>query len=184
MKQAGFFIKCSKLKESTKSCKFLSSEVIFKSPNIITFSCVSKYMARLLDKLSKNTNLLCSGDLHLLWAILSRPDALTFPGILRHKETFDSVLVFIHCLKHFYQENMPLLSTSSLIWLILNSFSNNQCLNKTLIKGNIKVGPSRLRKFFAKLKCSPALLEKMQSFVCLVFKIENKWILKSQILFS
>ena len=147
LKQAGFFIKCSKLKESAKSCKFLSSEVIFKSPNIITFSCVSKYMARLLDKLSKNTDLICSGNLHLLWAILSRPDTLTFPGILRHKETFDTVLVFMHYLKHFYQENMPLLSTFSLIWLILNSFSNNQCLNKTLIKGDIKVGLSRLRKF-------------------------------------
>ena len=37
---------------------------------------------------------------------------------------------------------------------------------------------------FAKLKFSPALFEKVPSFVCFVFKIENKWILKLQNLFS
>ena len=30
------------------------------------------------------------------------------------------------------------------------------------------------KKIFAKLKFSPALFEKVPSFVCLVFKIENK----------
>ena len=40
------------------------------------------------------------------------------------------------------------------------------------------------QKIFAKLKFSTALLEKIPSFVCLVFKIENKSILKLQILFS
>ena len=30
------------------------------------------------------------------------------------------------------------------------------------------------KKIFAKLKFSPALFEKIRSFVCLVFKIENK----------
>ena len=30
------------------------------------------------------------------------------------------------------------------------------------------------KKIFAKLKFSPALFEKIPSFVCLVFKIENK----------
>ena len=50
--------------------------------------------------------------------------------------------------------------------------------------GNLKVGPSRLRNFFAKLKFSQALFEKIPSFVCLVFKIENEWILKLQNLFS
>ena len=40
------------------------------------------------------------------------------------------------------------------------------------------------KKIFAKLKFSPVLFEKMASFVCLVFKIENNWILKSQNLFS
>ena len=30
------------------------------------------------------------------------------------------------------------------------------------------------KKTFAKLKFFPALFEKIQSFVCLVFKIENK----------
>ena len=40
------------------------------------------------------------------------------------------------------------------------------------------------KKIFAKLKSSPALLEKIPSFVCLVFKIENKWILKLKNLFS
>ena len=64
LKQFGFFIRCSKLKESAKSCKFLSCGVILKSPNNITFLHVSKYMDRLLDKLSKNTDLLCSGGLY------------------------------------------------------------------------------------------------------------------------
>ena len=40
------------------------------------------------------------------------------------------------------------------------------------------------KKTFAKLKFFPALFEKIQSFVCLVFKIENKLILKLQNLFS
>ena len=40
------------------------------------------------------------------------------------------------------------------------------------------------KKKFAKLKFSPVLFEQMQLFVCLVFKIESKWILKLQILFS
>ena len=34
------------------------------------------------------------------------------------------------------------------------------------------------KKIFAKSKFSPALFEKIPSFVCLVFKIENKLILK------
>ena len=37
---------------------------------------------------------------------------------------------------------------------------------------------------FAKLKFSPALFEKILSFVCLVFKIENKWILKLRKLYQ
>ena len=41
-----------------------------------------------------------------------------------------------------------------------------------------------LKNIFAKLKFSSALFKKMQLFVCLVFKIENKWILKLQNLFS
>ena len=40
------------------------------------------------------------------------------------------------------------------------------------------------KKIFSKLKFSPALFEKKPSFVCLVFKIKNKWILKFQNLFS
>ena len=39
------------------------------------------------------------------------------------------------------------------------------------------------QKIFVELKFSPALLEKIPSIVCLVFKIENEWILKLQILF-
>ena len=46
------------------------------------------------------------------------------------------------------------------------------------------LGPLLFKKIFAKWKFSPALLEKIPSFVCLVFKIENKWILKLQNLFS
>ena len=64
LKQVGFFIGCSKLKESAKICKIFSSGVILKSPNNITFSYVSNYMEMLLDKLSKNTDLLCSGGLY------------------------------------------------------------------------------------------------------------------------
>ena len=37
---------------------------------------------------------------------------------------------------------------------------------------------------FAKLKFSPDLFENIPSFVYLVFKIENKWILKVQDFFS
>ena len=48
----------------------------------------------------------------------------------------------------------------------------------------LKVGPLTFKKMFAKLKFSPALFEKIPSFVCLVFKIENKWILKLQNMFS
>ena len=40
------------------------------------------------------------------------------------------------------------------------------------------------KKIFAKLKFSPALFEEIPSFVCLVFKIENKWTLKLQNLLS
>ena len=40
------------------------------------------------------------------------------------------------------------------------------------------------KKIFAKLKFFPALFENIPSFVYLVFKIENKWILKLQNLFS
>ena len=47
LKQVGFFIRCSKLKESAKSCKLLSSQVILKSPTNIMFTHVSKYMERL-----------------------------------------------------------------------------------------------------------------------------------------
>ena len=65
LKQAGFFIRCSKLKESAKSCKFLSSGVILTSSNNITFLYVSKYMERLLGKLSKNTELLWFGGLYV-----------------------------------------------------------------------------------------------------------------------
>ena len=42
---AGFFNRYSKLKESPKSYKPLSSEVVLKSPDDITFSCVSKFNA-------------------------------------------------------------------------------------------------------------------------------------------
>ena len=40
------------------------------------------------------------------------------------------------------------------------------------------------KKIFAKLEFSPALFEKIPSFVSLVFKTENKLILKLQNLFS
>ena len=40
------------------------------------------------------------------------------------------------------------------------------------------------QKIFAKLQFFPSLFERMPSLVCLVFKIENKWILKLYILFS
>ena len=39
------------------------------------------------------------------------------------------------------------------------------------------------KKVFAKLKFSTALFEKLPSFACFVFKLENKWILKLQICF-
>ena len=65
LKQIGFYIRCSELKEPAKSCKFLSSGVTLKSPNNITFSYVSKYMEKILDKLSKNADLLWSGGLYV-----------------------------------------------------------------------------------------------------------------------
>ena len=65
LKQVGFFIRCYKLNESAKSWKFLSSGIILKSPNNITFSYVSKYKERLLDKPSKIKYLLWSRDLFL-----------------------------------------------------------------------------------------------------------------------
>ena len=40
------------------------------------------------------------------------------------------------------------------------------------------------KQIFAKLKFSPAKLKKTPSFVCLVFKIKNEWVLKLQNLFS
>ena len=48
----------------------------------------------------------------------------------------------------------------------------------------LKVGLSPLRKFFAKSKFPSALFEKIPSFVCLVFKMENKYILILPNLFS
>ena len=65
LKQIGFYIRRSELKEPAKSCKFLSSGVTLKSPNNITFSYVSKYMEKILDKLSKNADLLWSGGLYV-----------------------------------------------------------------------------------------------------------------------
>ena len=65
LKQVDFFIRCSKLKESAKVCKFLSSGVILKSTNNTTFSYnVSKCAERLLDKLFRNMDLLWSGGLY------------------------------------------------------------------------------------------------------------------------
>ena len=37
LKQVGLFIRYSKLKKAVKSCKFLSSRVMLKSANNITF---------------------------------------------------------------------------------------------------------------------------------------------------
>ena len=64
LKQAGFIIRCSKLKESAKNCMFFSSGVILKSTNNIAFSCMSRYVERFLDKLSKIIDLLWSGCLY------------------------------------------------------------------------------------------------------------------------
>ena len=44
--------------------------------------------------------------------------------------------------------------------------------NKMLVF--FKLGLFTSKKIFVKLKFSPVLLEKIPSFVCLVFKIENK----------
>ena len=41
LKQVGFFIICFKLKESAKSCKFLSSGVILKSNKITYRICLN-----------------------------------------------------------------------------------------------------------------------------------------------
>ena len=43
-----------------------------------------------------------------------------------------------------------------------------------MISDGIKVRTLTFKKIFAKLKFSPALHEKIPSFVYLVFKIENK----------
>ena len=56
-KQVGFLIRYSKLKESRKRYKLLSSEVIFKSPMNITVFNAIKYMESVKDKLSKNIGL-------------------------------------------------------------------------------------------------------------------------------
>ena len=56
-KQVGFLIGYSKLKESRKRYKLLSSEVIFKSPMNITVLNAIKYMESVEDKLSKNIDL-------------------------------------------------------------------------------------------------------------------------------
>ena len=58
LKQVGFFI------ESAKICKILSSGVILKSPNNVTFSYVPRYMEKFSDKPSKNIDLLWSGCLY------------------------------------------------------------------------------------------------------------------------
>ena len=63
LKQVGFFIRCSKLKESAKSCKFLPSGDILK-PNNIVLLYMSKYIERHLDKLSKDTDLYWSRGLY------------------------------------------------------------------------------------------------------------------------
>ena len=64
LKQVGFFIRCSELKECAKSSRFLISGVILKSPNHFIFSHVSKFMERLLHKLSKSADLLWPGVLY------------------------------------------------------------------------------------------------------------------------
>ena len=60
-------------------------------------------------------------------------------------------------------------------WLLLTSFI---CLHNQLSR------TLTFKYIFAKLKSSPALFEKIPSFVCLVLKTENNWILKLQNLFS
>ena len=59
---------------------------------------------------------------------------------------------------------------------MISKFINLSC--------GLKSGSLTLKNIFAKLKFSPALFEKILSFVCLVFKIENKYILKLQNLLS
>ena len=50
---------------------------------------------------------------------------------------------------------------------------------KKKIKKN-KTRTLTFKKFFASLKLAPALFENISSFVCLVFKVENKSILRFQ----
>ena len=59
---------------------------------------------------------------------------------------------------------------------MISKFINLSC--------GLKSGSLTLKNIFAKLKFSPALFEKILSFVYLEFRIENKWILKLRNLFS
>ena len=53
---------------------------------------------------------------------------------------------------------------AALAAVIIATFTEQETLSRTLT----------FKKIFVKLKFSPALFEKIPSFVCLVFKMENK----------
>ena len=51
-------------------------------------------------------------------------------------------------------------------------------LNKEMLAGIALKPDLKSDKVFAKLKFSPVLFKKIPLFLCLVFKNQNKWILK------
>ena len=112
-KHYGFFIRCSKLKESTKSYKFLSSEIVFKSPKN-TFSNVTKYMESLQDKLCNNIDLLfLEGYMHLL-SVFSSNGSLekSFITIFARIQFFQKMLLLTYM--HKMHKLVPKLFLSSL----------------------------------------------------------------------
>ena len=64
LKHVGQFVRLSRLKVFVKFCRFLSSEVILKSPNNVIFSWLSRYCEIFFDMLSKNKELFSIGGLY------------------------------------------------------------------------------------------------------------------------
>ena len=104
-----------------------------------------------------------------------------------YQVSFSNVL---SCINVFVREICP--TTNDL--RAINSVFNMTWLSQEVMRaeslffivmfldGVLKVGLT-FKEIFSKLKFPPALLKKIPSFICLVFKTETKWILKSQILF-
>ena len=94
-----------------------------------------------------------------------------------------SVSAFVNC---DGKSNLTIFPTSLIKKLLFRGITCNFLITVliTIVSLSLKSDSHVSENFCQIKKLSPALFEKIPSFVCLVFKFEIKWILKLQILFS